>query len=626
MAALSMARLRPILLMEHVRMPSPAPAEASSHSPKPLVVVPISPPPDGQRVRRDARFAPPGERRTRYSLPVSLETPSVVGYRTRVPLNRDEGQAAMALLSLARPTAFVEGGPVLEQELFEEASLGILTARQSTNYRGHRQVTFGPEESKQIATRMRGLSGLEAPVLDEASHTHVVLSKPYRTPFTMLLTLVGHSQLASPFTVLGRIYRKRVNHDSDLPTIAYLQDIHLGILADGLERASVIASGGTRRANVFQRPFCGNFGKSNARHLGELERLCGLTMAERIAGWRISIVAQVGAVNEAERLEAPPALWRKLGANLMAFRSERIQPGVNQEDGAPEPYRQRQAMDVPDLLTEMAGRAAYNAFSHWTGVDRERAKELLLNERVDVLTPNGKQRLRDIRQHLNDVTDRVIRDLPVWADLPTGKLFSKNANRGRKAFGLAGQRIYICGLVRAEIDQAGVPWELALRAVGAAASRAGLVAELNGVVDLPNDCDLLAGICLMAGPVNQNDIGKTYYGAPDLLEGMYPGRNATSLLVWTMKAKTVADPIGNEEQLMSTAQKGALVELRPGPHEVVSISKPAGREPMRRRGDRTNQERAFGDLGNFVTDPEGRAIPGNRGAEWPEAWRNEQVW
>jgi hypothetical protein len=33
--------------------------------------------------------------------------------------------------------------------------------------------------------------------------------------------------------------------------------------------------------------------------------------------------------------------------------------------------------------------------------------------------------------------------------------------------------------------------------------------------------------------------------------------------VWTVKAKTVADPIGNEEQLMNPAQKGALVDLRP---------------------------------------------------------------
>ena len=45
----------------------------------------------------------------------------------------------------------MSGATVLEQELFEEVSLGILTARQSTNFRGHKQVTFGPEQSAEIA-------------------------------------------------------------------------------------------------------------------------------------------------------------------------------------------------------------------------------------------------------------------------------------------------------------------------------------------------------------------------------------------------------------------------------------------------------------------------------------------
>jgi hypothetical protein len=38
---------------------------------------------------------------------------------------------------------------------------------------------------------------------------------------------------------------------------------------------------------------------------------------------------------------------------------------------------------------------------------------------------------------------------------------------------------------------------------------------------------------------------------------------------------------------------------------------------MRREGDEVNRERAFGDVGNFVTDPDGTPIPGNRGAPWP---------
>ena len=34
----------------------------------------------------------------------------------------------------------------------------------------------------------------------------------------------------------------------------------------------------------------------------------------------------------------------------------------------------------------MAGRAAYNSFCHWTGLDREQAKSLMLLERIDVVS------------------------------------------------------------------------------------------------------------------------------------------------------------------------------------------------------------------------------------------------
>jgi hypothetical protein len=94
------------------------------------------------------------------------------------------------------------------------------------------------------------------------------------------------------------------------------------------------------------------------------------------------------------------------------------------------------------------------------------------------------------------------------------------------------------------------------------------------------------------------------------------------LLVWTLKAKTVADPIGNEEQLMNAARKGALVDLRAAPHEVVSLRIGDSVQPMRRLGVRVNQERAFEDIGNFVTDPDGFEIPGNRGTRWPDSLRN----
>lgn len=592
---------------------------------KPISLVRIPPPPPPHRVRRDARFAADGEKRGRYHLPAELVSASPVGFRTRIPLTTDEAAEAALLLSLEPPPAFTGGGAPTEGELFEEASLGLLTARQSTNYRGHRQVTLGPEDSATLAGLLRKLDGLDGAVLDGAAYTHVGLSRPYRTPFTFLLTFIGHAPVASLVTVPLRAWRKKFHHADDIPTIGYLQHLHVGVWADAIERAAVIASGARRAANVLMRPFSGAEAQAkNAAVLREIEALVGLSAQDRAAGWRVALVAQVGEVAEPVRIR--PDTCRKLGANLLAFRSERIQPGVNAEDKAPPQYRARQPMDVPDALTEMAGRAAYNAFCRWTRVDRERAKELLLLERIDVLTPTGKERLRAVRTELEEITDRIVSDLPLWADLPTGKALSRNAARGKKAFALTGQRIYVGGLSRREIEAAGVDFHHAVRAFGAAAARSALVAEIAGCIDLPADCDLLGGICLMAGPVNQNDIGKAFQGRQDLLAGAFPGRDPTSLLVWTLKAKTVADPIGNEEQLLNAAQKGALVDLRPGPHEVCAVRVGGRVEPLREQEGRVNAERAFGDLGNFVTDPDGVEIPGNRGEPWPAALRERPVW
>ncbi len=600
---------------------------ATNAQPKTLEVVPISPPPDAQRVRRDAAPAAEGKKKTRYCLPDALESPTVVGYRTRIPLTHDEATAAMPLLSLARPASFVAGDAVLERELFEECSLGIMSARQSTNYRGFRQVTLGPADSQRAAELLRELNGVEAPVLDGAAHTHLVISRPYRTPFTLLLTLAGHKAFTSLFTVPLRALRKRFQHIDDIPTIGYLQDLHIGILADAMERAAVIASAGRRAANVIMAPFGGEPRAANKGRVTQLQKLAGLTASERSHGWHIALAVQVGAVSEEARIALDPPLARKLGANLLAFRSERIQPGVNQEEKAPPAYQSRQDMRFPDELIVQAGRAAYNAFAHWTGVDRERSKELLLLDRIDVLTPGGKERLRAIRRDLGDITDKMIKDIPLWADIPTGRAFSKNARRGKKAFALAGQRIYVAGLSRSEIKTAGLDWIHAIRATGAAAARSALYCELMGVVDLPPDCDLLAGMCLMAGPVNQNDVGKQFYAYPDLLAGAHPDLDPTSMLVWTFKAKTVADPIGNEEQLMNSKRKGALVDLRPGPHEVVSVRQASGASsPMRSAGGQVNRERAFGDQGNFVTALDGAHIPGNGGAVWPDDQRNAVVW
>lgn len=590
---------------------------------KPVSLVPIPPP--ATRARREARFAAEGERRGRYHLPEALDSASPVGFRTRLPLSPEEAEAAAALLSLAPPAAFVPGAPPTEGELFEEAALGVLSSRQSTNYRGHRQVTLGPADSARLTPLLRRLVGLEGAVLDGAAYTHVGLSRPYRTPFTFLLTFIGHKPGISLGTVPLRGWRKKVHHEDDIPTIGYLQHLHVGIWADAMERAALLASGGRRRANVLMGPFAGS-GRlaENAAVLAEIEALVGLGAAERAEGWRVALVGQVGAVEGEPALG--PALCRKLGANLLALRSERIQPGVNAEEKAPPAYQARQDMDVPDTLTEMAGRAAYNAFVRWAGLDRERAKELLLLERIDVLTPNGKERLRQVRRELEEVTDSIVGDLPLWADLPTGKALSRNAARGRKAFALAGQRIYVGGLSRGECEAAGLPFLAAVRAFGAAAARSALVAELSGLVELPADCDLLAGVCLMAGPVNQNDIGKAFYGGKDLLAEAFPGRDPTSLLVWTLKAKTVADPIGNEEQLLNRAQRGALVDLRPGPHEVCLLRVEGRNLPLRKEGARVNAERAFADQGNFVVAPDGREIPGNRGSRWPRRWREVNPW
>lgn len=591
---------------------------------KPVEAVLIPPPPESRK--RSMSFARTGEKKTRYSAPNELTSSCPVGYRQRVALTKKEAQQALQLLSLTRPTNFVEVETPREEELFEESSLGVMTARQSTNYRGHEQISLGPKESALLASLLEKLNGREAAVLSMASYSHVVISRPYRTPFTMLLTLVGHKPFKSLLTVPKRILKKKLFHVDDIPTIGYLQQLHLGILADAMERATVIASGGKRKAQVYSAPFCDEYGEQNQAVIKEIENLCGIDSAKRSEGWRISLIAQVGVVSTKEQVLMDEGLWRKIGANMMAFRSERIQPGINHEESAPAEYHGPQEMDVPEALTVQAGRAAYNAYAHWTGCDREKAKDLLMLERIDVLTPAGEKRIGEVKEMLNEVTDHVMATIPKWIDLPAGKLFSRSAERGKKAFGLAGQRVYIGGLSREEIRKEGIGWDSAVRAVGAAAARSGLVAELMGVAELPEGCDLLAGLCLMAGPINQNDIGKEFYGQKDLLHREYGQRDPTSLLVWTLKAKTVADPIGNEEQLMNPKRKGQLVDLRPGPHEVVTVLANGESRRLRDREGRINQERAFGDVDNFVCTDKGEEIPGNRGAQWPNEWRKEKVW
>src|SRR5690554_1181556 len=144
---------------------------ADDRQQKPVEAVAIAPPKTLRR--RLAEFAKHGERKTRYSLPEELHTASPVGYRKRVALSRDEAQQALQLLALERPSGFGPVAALEEGELFEECALGVMSARQSTNYRGHQQVTFGPDDSRRLSHLLRSLGHLDAPVLDNASYTHV---------------------------------------------------------------------------------------------------------------------------------------------------------------------------------------------------------------------------------------------------------------------------------------------------------------------------------------------------------------------------------------------------------------------------------------------------------------------
>ncbi len=579
---------------------------------KEINFVPIPPPPAPQRRQRSASFAASGQKRTRYHLPDRIDSGSPVGYRRRNSFTENEARTALRLLSLRNPSTFLPGPALTDGELFDELSLGILSSRQSTNFRGHRCTILGPADAD-LVDELVGRLGI-ASTAPGASHVHLVFSRPYRTPFTKLLTFIGHKWYMSLPSVLLRAWRKRYRHMDDIPSIGFLRDLHLGILADGMERAALLASGGSRRALVTH--------VLPDADVGPLEELGGLSFADRAAGWRLSLIARVGYVPPDERMDVTPEVFRRIGANLLSFRSERVQPGVNPDPDAPEPYQNRQDMDVPRPLVESAGRAAFNAFSHWAKVDRETARRLLVIERVDVLSEDGKDRLREIRKHLGEVTDRVVENLPWWADWPLGKLLSRNAERARKAFALVGQRVYIGGLSRRAVAEAGIPWSLAVRAAGAAASRSALVAEICGATAIPDGCDMLAGTCLMAGPVNQNDIGKQFYGATDLLSERHP--DATSLLVWTLKAKTVADPVGNEQQLLDPARKGALVDLRAAPHELCFIRTNGRFLRFRDIDGKTSTERAFSDAFPLLLDGSGREIPGNRGTPWPH--RSDPVW
>ena len=55
---------------------------------------------------------------------------------------------------------------------------------------------------------------------------------------------------------------------------------------------------------------------------------------------------------------------------------------------------------------------------------------------------------------------------------------------------------------------------------------------------------------------------------------------------------------------------------------VVSIKEAQGSfVPFRKKHEIHCQERAFADIGNFLCDPDGKEIEGNRGETWPNSDR-----
>ena len=156
------------------------------------------------------------------------------------------------------------------------------------------------------------------------------------------------------------------------------------------------------------------------------------------------------------------------------------------------------------------------------------------------------------------------------------------------------------------MTQKGVAWERAVRAAGLQL-RGGPHVRF-GLIDLPESC--IAYRVLPHGRSGQPERHRQAvlrlprpagWGAP----GVTPCR-----LVWTLKAKTIADPIGNEEQTAQSRPEGALVDLRCGPHEAVWVVDNDGtRRPMRKEGERVSQS---GPSAMSETLPERQTTPPSR--------------
>jgi len=616
------------------RTPPNPPMAVVPSTARDYVYVPIPAP--ARPRQRLARLCDPGEKRSRHHLPERLESSSPLGYRTRVSLAPEEARLALALPSRAEARRFMDTATpyrTLESTLFEEAALGVLVSRQSTNFFGQRQVTLGPSWSGKVEALLDALEGREGAVLRGAAHTHLWLGRPYQTPFTALLTFVGHPPLADVLTVPFRALRKGVAGHADIPSIGWLPHVHAGILSEQVSRAVALAHAGRMGVRTFLRPFVGEAAQRNAPLLSDLEKAAGLNVLDtRLGGWRLMGVTQVGVLPPGDRLpfadldDALPngrsRMARRIAATAMAFRSERVLPGhllgVELPENVPWIYREPEETTVPQALMDEVLRAARDAFEERLGYGvPEGVRDALLVHEIDTTSAPGQTEITLIRQELDEVTQRIRKNLPVWADAVSLGALARLVEQGTKAFALSGQRVVIFGLDGELLRGTGVDFEHAVRAVGAAIARACWIFEIAGSTEIPEGADLLGGVCAMAGPVNLNDIGKSFYGHADLLRRNYGQGLPTSLAVVCFKAKTPADPIGNEEQLLNRTKRGPLVDLRKGPHEAVALRASPESRVVPMRADPVSRERAFHDVGNFVAGPDGREIEGNRGVPYP---------
>ena len=188
---------------------------------------------------------------------------------------------------------------------------------------------------------------------------------------------------------------KKYRFVDDIPTIGYLQWLHLGILAESMERAAVIASSGQRRANVLMAPFCDDNAQSqNAQVIKDIEARIGLTSSDKAKGWQIRMITQVGCVKGT--LDISQELYQRSVQTCLRFAQSAFSQGSTKRTRPLLNITKGRTWMSASLSLRMPAAPHTTRFHRWTGIERKRCKALLLNERVDVLTDGGKERLREI--------------------------------------------------------------------------------------------------------------------------------------------------------------------------------------------------------------------------------------